>query len=132
MDFQKEIQKEYEAFLQEVINCEEVWFLQNEEGMACQDSLEYEGQMSILVWSNGVLAEAERDGDFEALEAFNLPLIDFMYEWLPNMQNENVICALNWESEEGGLEVEPKDLLAHLELILPENLSQKYQKELEG
>lgn len=132
MSTQQEIQKEYESFLQEVLTNEEVWLLQNDEGMACQSSLEYEGRMCILIWSNFVLAESEREGDFEELESVNLPLVDFIFKWLPNMQDEQVICALNWREDDGGMEVEPKDLLEHLKLILPDELMEKYKTEIEA
>ena len=128
MEFEEDIQKEYEAFLQETLNNEEVWILQSEEGLACQSSMEYEGQMSILIWANGVIAEAEREGEFEELEAVNLPLSEFVIQWLPNMQEEGVICGLNWKADIGGLEVEPKDLLEHYNLIIPEEKAKEYQQ----
>ena len=122
------VQQEYEAFLQDVLNDKKVWLLQNEEGLACQSSLEYEGVMAVLMWSNCILAEAEREGDFEFLEAEALGLYELIFHWLPNMTDENVVCGLNWRSDDGGLEVEPGDLLEHLTLILPEELSNAYQK----
>ena len=132
MEFEEDIQKEYEAFLQETLNNEEVWLLQSEEGLACQNSMEYEGQMAILIWANGVLAEAEREGEFEELEAINLPLGEFVMQWLPNMQEEGVICGLDWKAEIGGLEVEPKDLLEHYNLILSEEQKEKFKSFLEA
>lgn len=122
MDFKQQIQQEYEGFLQEVLDNKEVWVLQNDRGMACQNALEYDQRISVLVWSNGVFAESEREGDFADLAAFNLPLIDFITAWLPNMQEEKVICTLNWQSGTGGLEVEPQDLLEHLQLIASDDL----------
>lgn len=126
----KEIQKEYEAFLQDALNDRKVWLLQNEEGLACQDSLEYEGAMSVLFWSDCTLAEAEREEDFKDLETEPLDLFEFIFKWLPNMAEEGVICGLNWYSSEGGLEVEPSHLMEHLKLILPEDLAKEYQQRL--
>ena len=123
-----EIQKEYEAFLQDVLNHEKVWLLQNDEGLACQDSVEYEGMMSILMWSDCLLAESERAGEFENLQTESLDLYELMFHWLPNMGEEDVVCCLNWLSEDGGLEVEPKDLLEHLKLILPDELEASYKR----
>lgn len=127
MEFEEDIQKEYETFLQETLNNKEVWILQSDEGLACQNSMEYEDQMAILIWASGGLAESERDGEFEELEAVNLPLAEFVIQWLPNMQEEGVICGLNWKTEIGGLEVEPKDLLEHYNLILPEEMKEEFQ-----
>ena len=127
-----EIQKEYEDFLQNVLNNRKVWLLQNEEGMACQDSLEYEGAMSVLFWSDCTFAEAEREEAFKGLETEALDLFDFIFQWLPNMAQEGVICGLNWYSSDGGLEVEPVDLLEHLKLILPEELAKDYQGRLKS
>ena len=132
MSSDKIIQKEYEAFLREILHNQEVWLLQNEEGIACQNSADYPERMSVLIWSNGILAESEREGEFENLQAETLSLYQFIFYWLPNMQEENVICSLNWASSEGGLEVEPKDLLKHLKLILPEDLQEEYRKRLDS
>ena len=126
----EEIQKEYEAFLQDVLNGEQVWLLQNEEGMACQSSIDYEGAMCVLFWSDCTLAEAEREEDFTELETESLGLFEFLFQWLPNMANEGVICGLNWFSSDGGLEVEPLALMEHLKLILPDELAKRYQKQL--
>ena len=122
-----EIQKEYEAFLQDAIKDQKVWLLQNDEGMACQNSVEYEGAMSILMWSDCVSAESEREGEFDDLQTEALGLYELMFHWLPNMGDENVVCCLNWISEDGGLEVEPHDLLEHLKMVLPEALEQSYR-----
>ena len=126
----EEIQKEYEAFLQDVLNNEKVWLLQNAEGMACQDSIEYEGAMCVLFWSDCTLAEAEREEDFNGLQTESLELFEFMFQWLPNMAEEGVICGLNWFSGDGGLEVEPIDLLEHLKLIIPDDLAASYKAKL--
>jgi hypothetical protein len=130
MEEKEEIQKEYEAFLQEALNNREIWLLQNDEGMACQNALEHEGCMSILFWSNGMQAENERAGEFENLEAHSLSLFQFMFHWLPNMGEEQVVCGLNWDVDNGGLEVTPQDLLEHFKLILPEELQQEYRRKI--
>ena len=124
------IQKEYEGFLQDALNHKEVWILDSEEGMACQSSLEYEDRMAILFWSNGILAEIERNNEFENLEAHTLPLFELLFQWLPNMQEEGVICGLNWNQENGGLEVEPQDLLDHFNMIIPEDMEAEFQEKL--
>ena len=132
MDNNDIIQKEYQAFLQETVNFSEVWILDNEEGMACQSSLEYEGSMAVLFWSNAILAEIERDNEFENLETKSLSLFEFMFQWLPNMQEEGVICALNWNQENGGLEVEPADLLDHYNMVIPEDLEAEFKEKLKS
>ena len=53
-----------------------------------------------------------------------------MFQWLPNMQEEGVICALNWNKEDGGLEIIPEDLLNHLNMIIPEDLETEFKKRL--
>jgi hypothetical protein len=121
------IQQEYEAFLQEVLNNREIWFLENDDGMACQNALEHEDRMSILFWSNGMQAENERAEEFEHLEAHSLSLYELIFHWLPNMAEEQVVCGLNWNADDGGLEVEPLDLLKHLKLILPVELQEEYR-----
>ena len=126
------IQQEYEAFLQEVLTHEKVWLLQNDEGLACQDSVEYEDKMAILMWSDCVLAESEREDEFAELETQSLRLYELMFQWLPNMAAENVVCCLNWISEDGGLEVEPGDLLEHLNMILPDDLEKAYRERLDS
>ena len=129
MEFEEDIQKEYEAFLQETLHNKEIWILQSDEGLACQSSMEYEDQMAILIWANGVLAESERDGEFEELEAVSLPLGEFVMEWLTNMHEVQVICGLNWKAEIGGIEVEPKDLLEHYKLIIPDDIYKEFQSQ---
>ncbi len=125
-----EIQKEYETFLQEVLNNRQVWLLQSDEGMACQNALEHEGCMSILLWSSCMLAENERNGEFTELQTHPLSLFDLMFHWLPNMGDEDVVCGLNWKVENGGLEVEPADLLEHFKLIIPEELQKEYRRKI--
>lgn len=127
-----EIQQEYESFLQEVLRDEKVWVLQNDEGMACQSSMEYEGAMCVLFWSNCVRADEEREEDFQELEAESISLFEFIFQWLPNMAEEGVICGLNWYSGEGGLEVEPQDIKNHLEMILPDDLAARFAKEVDS
>ncbi len=114
MSSQTTINKEYQLFLNEIFTHQEIWLLESQEGMACHPSFEDNQQMCILFWSNGILAEAERDGDFENLEARNLSLAEFMENWLPGMDDEGVVCGLNWQNEEGGMEILPADLLEDL------------------
>lgn len=129
MSEELEIQREYEAFLDDVIKSEEVWILKNDEGLACQKSIEYEGMMSILLWSNAILAEGEREGEFANLQAEPVALYDFLFNWLDNMHQEGVICGLNWHHELG-LEVEPAHLSEHLKAVLPEDTQETYRRRL--
>jgi len=123
-----ETQKEYEAFLQEVLDAQEVYILQNDEGLACQNGTEHCDVMCILAWGSPLMAEDQREGEFEDLSVEAIPLFEFLFNWLPNMQEEGVYISINWCQEEGGLEVEPNDLRDHLKLILPEDLQNSYRK----
>ena len=65
MEANEQVQEEYESFLRQSIDNREVWILDGTQGMACQESMEFEGKMAILFWSNALLAETERDVEFE-------------------------------------------------------------------
>ncbi len=114
MSLDASVEMEYQQFLHEILVNKEVWILDNEQGMACHPSFEDSEKMCILFWSSGILAENEREGDFELLEARNLSLHEFIDNWLPGMDDEGVICGLNWQNELGGMEILPADLLEDL------------------
>ena len=127
-----EIQKEYEIFLQNVLDSQEIYILQNSEGLACQNGEEHKGAMCILIWGQALKAEEQRQGEFESLEVDSISLYEFLFRWLPNMEEEGVFCSINWCEENGGLEIEPDELRTHLKSVLPDELKNAYKVRLEA
>ena len=126
-----EVQKEYETFLQAVINNEELYVLQGEDGLACQSAMADENTMCVLIWGCALTAEDQCSEDVDNLRVDTVALYDFLFRWLPNMDGDGVICSINWHEEEGGLEVGPAALKEHLMSVLPEDIQQRYRQRLE-
>lgn len=126
-----EVQKEYETFLQTAIDNEEIYVLQGDDGLACQNAMGYEGAMCVLIWGSALSAEQQCCEDFATLNVQAVGLYEFLFRWLPNMAEDGVLCSINWREEEGGLEVAPEDLKGHLMSVLPEAMQENYRQRLE-
>ena len=104
----------YELFVDQVLATGLVWGLKSDEGWAVCPSIEFEETDVFPFWSNEADAKPHCADEWKIYTPANIPLEEFLEDWLPGMHEDSVMAGPNWDSEMTGLEVEPADLAAHL------------------
>jgi hypothetical protein len=127
----QELPVELTSFVAEAVERGAVWALQNEEGYAWCESEEEDGANALIFWSSPEAAIAVQQSEFTEYAPEELPLSQFLFGWLPGMNDDEVLVGVNWTPQLEGLEVEPDFLQELLLEALPEETLARYQSELE-
>jgi|SRR5690625_657989 len=93
----------------------QVWSLRDEEGWALAISEEDEEQFVMPFWSSAAGASACAGDEWEGFDAVEIPLDDFITDWLPGMAEDNYAIGLDWEADASGTALTPLMLLEALE-----------------
>lgn len=115
MKLTKDVAKQTERFIQTVKETNIVYGLSAEEdhGWAYAPSNEEETDV-LLFFSTKSLARACKQEEWEDYHLIELLLSLVIEGWLPNMEEEGLLCGLDWDSNLIGAEVEPSDVLEML------------------
>ena len=101
------IESRYQSFIRTVIERDEVWGLEGDEGLALSTSHENEETDVIPYWSEEALAKALAVDDWAAFQPVAMPLVEFLEHWLTGMHNDEMLAGTNWDKDLSGKEVEP-------------------------
>lgn len=119
------------GFIEEVIASEVVWLLANEDGVANSASVDDESTAVLMFWSQHSLVQRVKHNGFEGYTADKLSLSDFLYRWLPGMDEDAVLAGVNWSKDLVGTESDPDDLREDIEAQMPTELLAEYAQALE-
>ncbi len=111
-DEEPEEETDHEAhlrFLDEVVAGEQVWGLSTQDGFLACESDETEERAVLPFWSDADDARAAQP-EVEGSEVDSIELFDFLFRWLPGMDDDDVLVGTNWTTTLEGKEVEPLDL----------------------
>lgn len=107
-------EKDYERFIAQILESEEVWGLNSKDGWAYCASNEYEDTDVLPFWSDRSAAEKHVKGDWRAHKPEPISLDDFIDIWLRGMDEDGALVGPNWSNDLAGLEVEPGDVVEKL------------------
>jgi len=102
-------QEAHLRFLDDVIKGEQVWGLSTQDGFLACESDEAEDRAVLPFWSDSDDARAAQP-EVESSEVDSIGLFDFLFRWLPGMDDDDVLVGTNWTATLEGKEVEPLDL----------------------
>jgi uncharacterized protein DUF2750 len=108
-DDEKEDETDEEAhsrFIAKVVEAELVWGLSTEDGFLACESDEAEERAVLPFWSDEDDARAAQP-EAEGSEVDSVVLFDFLFRWLPGMEDDDVLAGTNWTATLEGKEVEP-------------------------
>lgn len=98
------------TFVETVVKTEKVWGLEGDGGWAVSDSNDYEDTEVIPFWSSPEEAAACAVEEWAEYKITEIPLADFLENWIINMHNEELLAGLNFNTELEGKELEPLEL----------------------
>ncbi|MCB9587643.1 MAG: DUF2750 domain-containing protein [Polyangiaceae bacterium] len=104
----------YERFLTRVVEYDRVWALRGESGFETCESNEFEECSVLLFWSDAAYARRAAKKDFPEATPESISLFDFLFRWLPGMDEDGVLVGPNYTTDLCGLEVEPADVQGEL------------------
>lgn len=90
------------------VDWEEIWSLRNESGWA---TVESEDRTCIPFWPHPSYAKLFAKGDWDGYEASPITLSNFVQDWLPGMQNDDVFLAVFPNLEYEGIIVNAEKVL---------------------
>ncbi|HEV7785159.1 MAG TPA: DUF2750 domain-containing protein [Thermoanaerobaculia bacterium] len=96
-------------FIAQVIAGEQVWGLSTQDGFLACESDEAQDRAVLPFWSNADDARAAQP-EVESSEVDSIELFDFLFRWLPGMEDDDVLVGTNWTTSLEGEEVEPLTL----------------------
>ena len=105
----------HRKFIQRVVEFEIVWGLESEEGFATSNSNEDDDTAVIIFWSDRAYANAHVKEDWSNYKTSQMPLAEFIENWLVGMHNDKILVGTNWDANMFGKESEPLQLA--LEII---------------
>jgi hypothetical protein len=91
-----------------------VWALRSEEGYATSPSNDYDEGEVIPFWSDPELAKSLASDEWAAYIPTEVPMVDFLENWLVGMQQEAMLVGTNWDADLAGMELEPLELALEL------------------
>lgn len=118
-------------FIQAAVKTEAIWILRDENGAAFRES-DDEGRSVLQFWPNAPEAEASATDDWEECLPEKIALYDFLYRWLPNMEEDDLLAGTNGSSDGAGLELEPGELEEDLKAAIPAELLKKYEADIDA
>lgn len=104
----------HQRFVSRVVEARTVWGLRGPEGWASCDSVEFEDTRVMPFWSDAAYARRAATDDWSGWTAMAIALDDFLDTWLKGMHEDGVLVGTNWDANNCGLEVEPRELAAEL------------------
>jgi len=102
-------QEAHARFIAQVVEREHVWGLSTEDGFLACESDETEERAVLPFWSGAGDAKAAQP-EVENSAVDSVELFDFLFRWLPGMEDDDVLVGTNWTTTLEGKEVEPLDL----------------------
>ncbi len=106
----------YDAFIVAIQQSGEIWGLHSEQdgGWAICPSAAYEDTDVLPFWSSAALARQLCTDAWKIYQPTQIPLEEFINDWLPRMHEDDALVGPDWTSELEGLELEPADVAAEL------------------
>jgi hypothetical protein len=99
----------HSRFVAGAVEGEKVWGLSTEDGFLACESDKTEERAVLPFWSGADEARTAQ-AEVEASEVDSIELFDFLFRWLPGMEDDGVLVGTNWTAALEGKEVEPLDL----------------------
>ncbi|MFY9824713.1 MAG: DUF2750 domain-containing protein [Thermoanaerobaculia bacterium] len=96
----------HSRFVAEVVEAELVWGLSTEDGFLACESGAAEERAVLPFWSDEDDARAAQP-EVEGSQVDSAALFDFLFRWLPGMEDDDVVAGTNWTTTLEGKEVEP-------------------------
>ncbi len=96
----------HSRFIAGVVDGEKVWGLSTEDGFLACEADEEEERAVLPFWSDAEEAR-EAQSAVESSEVDAIELFDFLFRWLPGMDDDDVLVGTNWTADLEGKEVEP-------------------------
>jgi uncharacterized protein DUF2750 len=102
----------HRRFVQRVVLSRIVWGLKETQIWASAPSTAEttRGRDVIPFWSDRNLANQCAKGEWANYEATEIPLDQFIQQWLPRMAMEHCLAGTNWDVLHSGHEIEPDAL----------------------
>ena len=106
----------YDAFIATIRQSEVVWglFSEKTDGWATCPSAAYEDTDVLPFWSDAALAQALCTDEWAVYQPQQIPLEEFINDWLPGMHEDDALVGPDWTADLEGLELEPADVAAEL------------------
>ena len=108
--FDQHSEDQHRLFIAQAVENGSVWALRSSDGFAVSPSNEYDEAEVIPFWSSPEAARALATDEWDAYEAVEIPLAEFLETWMLGMQNEELLVGTNWDDEMAGTELEPIEL----------------------
>jgi len=102
-------QEAHLRFIADAVEGEHVWGLTTQDGFMACESDESEERAVLPFWSDADDATAAQP-EIESSEVDSIELFDFLFRWLPGMDDDDVLVGTNWTPDLEGKEVEPLNL----------------------
>ncbi|HEV7504144.1 MAG TPA: DUF2750 domain-containing protein [Thermoanaerobaculia bacterium] len=99
----------HSRFIAETIEGGRVCGLSTQDGFLACESDEAEGRAVLPFWSDADEARTAQP-EVESSEVDSIELFDFLFRWLPGMEDDDVLVGTNWTEDLEGKEVEPLTL----------------------
>jgi hypothetical protein len=103
----------YEYFIKHAADFEEVWGLRQKDGWAT--TADDNGTIYIPFWPEKEFAELCVTGEWVGYCAESIPLDEFIEDWLPGMDKDNVKASVFPNFTSNNVVIEAKVLLEHLQ-----------------
>lgn len=97
----KETNPEVAKFFADIKPHQQVWALQDhsgEEWVVC-DSVNFENTDAMPFWSTKELAQAHCSEEWKSYQPAAISVSDLLEFWIEDLNSDNVIAGLNWNSE---------------------------------
>jgi hypothetical protein len=104
----------YQLFIDTVKKERIVWGLKCSEGWAVSPSNDYEDRNVMPFWSHKAYAEQVAVEDWKGYIPSEIPLQEFVNNWLQGMSNDGVMVGLNWNKQLIGKEIDAAELYSKL------------------
>ena len=106
-----DFEQNYRQFLEQAVDTGFVWgLITGDETFVICESDDFEDSDVMPFWSDHALAEAQCTDDWQDCQVRAIELDDFIDNWLPGMQKDELLVGVNWTTELEGVEKEPLDL----------------------
>ncbi len=101
------IETELSNFVEAVTESGLIWVLSEDTEFVVVDSIEFENTDVMPLFSSEARAQALCVEDWANYQVQAIPLDDFFEEWLPSLDEDQVLVGFDWDEELTGAEVDP-------------------------
>lgn len=124
----------YQDFINNVLEAEQVWFLQTDSKSVLQYPSSDAGDTTVtLFFSTELAAKSYDDGDdFRSYQLSSIPLSEFIFVFLKNMTADGALVGLDWKSENSTTKYPPSNLAADTLDNMSDDMHEKYYAEAEN